>query len=61
MYLVHGTTEIEVEASSVVGVVASFSKGVETSSIRGVAMAADELETDTVGGTKSISLTKREC
>jgi hypothetical protein len=44
-----------------VGVVASCSEGEETSSTGGVAMAVDELETDSGGDTRSTSLAKREC
>ena len=61
MYLVHDTKEVETEASSAVGVVASCSEGVETSSIKGATMAVDEMEADSGGDTRSTSLAKREC
>jgi hypothetical protein len=56
-----GTTEVVAEASSAVGVVASCLEGEETSSTKGVAMEADEMETDYGGDTRSTSLAKREC
>ena len=43
------------------GVVASCSEGAETSSTEGAAMAADEMEIDFGGNTRSTSLAKREC
>ena len=61
MSLVHGTTEIATEASSEVGVMASCSEGAETSGTEGAAMAANEMETDFGGDTRSTSLAKREC
>jgi hypothetical protein len=61
MSSVRGTTEVAAEASSAVGVVASCSEGAETSSTEGAAMAADEMETDSGGDTRSTSLAKREC
>jgi hypothetical protein len=56
-----GTTEVATKASSAVGVVASCSEGAETSSTEGATMAADEMETDSGGDTRSTSLAKREC
>jgi hypothetical protein len=44
-----------------VGVVTSYSEGAETSSIEGVAMTVDEMETGSGGDTRSTSLAKREC
>jgi hypothetical protein len=61
MSSVRGTAEVAAEASSAVGVVASCSKGAETSSTEGAAMAADEMETDSSCDTRSTSLAKREC
>jgi hypothetical protein len=61
MSSVRGTTEVATEASSAVGVVASCSEGAETSSTGGATMAADEMETDSGGDTRSTSLAKREC
>jgi hypothetical protein len=61
MSSVRGTAEVAAEASSAVGVVASCSEGAETSSTEGAAMAADEMETDSGGDTRSTSLAKREC
>jgi hypothetical protein len=61
MSLVRGTGEVAAKASSAVGVVVSYSEGVETSSTGGTAMAVDELEMDSGGDTRSTSLTKREC
>jgi hypothetical protein len=61
MFSIHGSTKVAVEASSVVGVVASYSEGAKASSIEGVTMAVDELETDSGGDTISTSLVKREC
>jgi hypothetical protein len=61
MYSVCGIIEVVAEASSAVGVVASFSEGEETYSTKGAAMAADEMETDSGGDTRSTFLAKREC
>jgi hypothetical protein len=61
MSSVHRSTEVATEASSAVGAVASYSEGVEASSIEGVFMEVDELETYSGGGTRSTSLAKREC
>jgi hypothetical protein len=61
MYSIRGTTKVVAKASSVVGIVASCSKGVETSSTVGEAMETDEMETDSGGDTRSTSLAKREC
>jgi hypothetical protein len=60
MSSVRGTAEVAEEDSSAVGVVVSCSEGAETFST-GAAMAADELEMDSSGDTKSTSLAKREC
>jgi hypothetical protein len=57
----HGTTEVAIEASSVVGVVDSCLEGADTSSTEGAVMAADEMQTDFGGDTRSTSLAKREC
>ena len=57
----HGTMEVATEASSTVGVVASCSEGAKTYSTEGATMAADEMETDSGGDTRSTSLAKREC
>jgi hypothetical protein len=54
MSSVRGTTE----ASSAVRVVASCLEGAETSSTEGASMAADEMETDSGGDTRSTSLAK---
>ena len=56
-----GTTEVVAEASSAVGVVASCSEVEKTSSTEGATMAADEMETNYGGDTRSTSLAKREC
>ena len=61
MYLVHGTTKVATESFSEVGVVASCSEGAEVSSTEGASMAADEMEKDSGGDTRSTSLSKREC
>jgi hypothetical protein len=61
MYSVRGTTEVVVEASSAIGVVASCSEGAKTSSTEGATMVADEMEIDSGGDTRSTSLAKREC
>jgi hypothetical protein len=60
MSSVRGTIEVATKASSAVGVVASCSKGAETSSTEEAAMAADEMETYYGGDTRSTSLGKRE-
>ena len=56
-----GKIEVAVEASSAMGVVASCSEGAKTYSTEGAAMAADEMETDSGGDTRSTFLAKREC
>jgi hypothetical protein len=61
MSSVRGTTKVAAEASGAMGVVASCSEGAKTSSTGGAIMAADELEMDSGGDTRSTSLAKREC
>ena len=61
MSSVCGREEAETKDSNAVGVVASCSKGEETSSTEGEAMATDDMETDSGGDTRSTSLAKREC
>jgi len=61
MSSVCGTTEVALEASSAVGVVASCLEGAKTSSTEGAATTTYEMETDSGGDTKSTSLAKREC
>jgi hypothetical protein len=58
---IHGTSEVEAEASSAVGVVASCSEGVETSSIEGAAMAVDEMERYSGSDTIITSVATRGC
>lgn len=61
MSSIRGTTKVAAKASSAVGVVASCSKVANTSSTEGATMAANEMEMDFGGDTKSTSLAKREC
>jgi hypothetical protein len=61
MSSVHRSSNVAVEASIAVGAMASYLEGAKASSTEGAAMAADELETNSGGGTRSTSLAKREC
>jgi hypothetical protein len=61
MSSVHRSTKVAADTSSAMGAVASCSGGAKASSTEGATMAADELETDFGGDTRSTSLVKREC